>query len=130
LRHERCPHCGHSFVLLRGPIVRADKDFTKVRGTLVPLQELVATIRDTPGVRNCQVILEKADEFERDRMVVRILPDRGADRGRLPAEVRERIKARNELTPDDIRLEEDESAFESSLFARTGIKAEYVVDRR
>ncbi|MBI2900582.1 MAG: AMP-binding protein [Planctomycetes bacterium] len=128
--HERCPRCGCTFVTIRGPIARADKDFTKIRGTLVPLQELVTAIRDTAGVRNCQVVLDRPQEFGRDRMVVRLLPERGADGAAVAEAVRSRVRSVNEVTPDEVRIETDEAAFESQLFARTGIKAEYVVDRR
>ncbi|HEX4924479.1 MAG TPA: hypothetical protein VFV50_10350 [Bdellovibrionales bacterium] len=130
--HETCPNCGYSFFNIRTPIARADKDFTKIKGMLVALQELVTTIRDTKGVRNCQVILEKEnnDEFGRDLLIVRVLPEAGVNRDQLAASIKNSVKASTEVTPDNIIFENDPVAFETELFARTGIKADYVVERR
>src|SRR5262249_16940922 len=58
---QPCEHCGYRFFRVRGPIARVDKDFTKIKGVQVALQQLVSVARDTEGVRNLQVILEKED---------------------------------------------------------------------
>jgi phenylacetate-CoA ligase len=130
--HERCPECGFSFVSIKGPIARADKYFTKIKGMQVALQELVTIVRDTKGVRNCQIILEKEnnDEFGRDVMLVRISPETGANTDQLSATIKSNVQSRTEITPDKIVFEHDPVAFETELFARTGIKADYVIERR
>ena len=51
------------------------------------LQELVTVIRDTTGVRDCQVVLE-SEASGRDHMIVRLLPEQSADGKRLASTVR------------------------------------------
>ncbi|MBI4563264.1 MAG: hypothetical protein HY716_01045 [Planctomycetes bacterium] len=130
LLHDRCPRCGYTFVRIRGPIARAERDFTKIKGTLVPLQDLVAEIRDTPGVRNCQVILDREENDGRDRMIVRLLLESGSKAEVVSEAVRHNVRNAMEVTPDEIVIEREVEAFEAELFGRTGIKAEYVVERR
>lgn len=130
LIHDRCPKCGYTFVRMRGPIARAEKDFTKIKGTLVPLQGLVAGIRDTPGVRNCQVVLQREDRDGRDRMTIRLLLEAGANADGVSEAVRRNVRGATEVTPDEIAIERNVEAFEAELFSKTGIKAEYVVEKR
>ena len=114
-------------------IVRADKDFTKLKGMQIALQALITTIRDTEGVRNCQVILEKEDpddQFGKDFLTIRILPEIGVDRNQLEKVLKENVKFATEVTPDRIIFESDTEKFETELFARTGIKADFVIEKR
>lgn len=130
---ERCPKCGYTFFRIRGPIARADKDFSKVKGVQVALQTLVTSVREIRGVRNCQIILDKEDPTDplgRDTVVIRVLPEKDTSQDELARAVRESVRSVNELTPDRIVFESDAEAFEAELFARTGIKAEYLVDKR
>ena len=63
------------------PICRADKDFTKLKGTRVDLSLLVTTVQDTPGVRRFQVSLESEnDEFSRDIVAVHVFGEPGVGR--------------------------------------------------
>src|SRR5438132_1156907 len=57
LRWERCRFCGYTFPLLFGPVCRAERDFTKIKGTLVDLSQLIDCIRGMPGVRLFQAVL-------------------------------------------------------------------------
>jgi phenylacetate-CoA ligase len=128
---ERCPHCGYTFPRIFPPICRAEADFTKIKGTRVDLQAMVETIRDTPGIRYFQVRLEnESDEFSRDRMSVYIVPEAGADSSAVQQLLSSRVREQTEVTPDRIVFEEDETGFVSRLFAKSSVKAEYVVDRR
>ena len=133
MRWTRCEHCGYTFPRIFPPICRAEKDFTKIKGTRVDLSVLIESVRDTPGVRHFQVSLESADEaqgYAPDAMVVHLLPESDARAEDVEAEVRRRVKRFTEITPDRFVLERDEEEFEKRIFARTGIKAEYVVERR
>jgi hypothetical protein len=96
------------------------------------LQELVTIIRDTEGVRNCQVVLDKENqsEFGRDLFVIRILAEQGINKQGLEEKLKYNVKASTEITPDQVIFEENPEKFEAELFARTGIKAEYVIERR
>ncbi|MBI4566966.1 MAG: AMP-binding protein [Planctomycetes bacterium] len=128
-----CPKCGYTFPRLFGPIMRAAKDFTKLKGTRVALLDLIASVRDTPGVRAFQIVMEDEDpalEFSRNILTLRVAPEPGLDRDALADGLRDRVKRATEVTPDRVHWVEDQKALEAELFARTGIKAEYVVDRR
>jgi phenylacetate-CoA ligase len=130
---ERCPHCGYTFATIKGPICRADKDFTKIKGTLVDLSELRDTVRDTPGVRNFQIHIEtdgEAGGYALDVMTVHVLALPGHRADQIEALIRRRVKEATEVTPNRICFESDVEAFENRLFARTGIKAEHVVEKR
>jgi phenylacetate-coenzyme A ligase PaaK-like adenylate-forming protein len=130
--HDVCPHCGYTFFRIKTPIARAEKDFTKIKGVLVALQQLVSVARDTAGVRNCQVILEKenGDPHGRDWVRIRVLPDNGLNRDHLAKKLKENVLREIEVTPDEIVFEENGEKFEAELFQKNGIKAEYLIEKR
>ncbi len=133
MHYERCPHCGYTFPRIFPPICRAEKDFTKLKGARVDLSNLVESIRSTPGVRNFQVLLDSENPDQpgaRDVLTVHVLSEPSADRQRVQEELCHRVKMYTEVTPDHVYFEEDEPAFEKRLFARTHVKAEYVIERR
>ncbi len=133
VRWKRCEHCGLSYPIMYPPIMRAKKDFTKLKGTRVSLLELVSSIRDTTGVYQFQAILDKeveGDEFSRDRLIVRLAVQDGYTPDTVVADVRKNVKGVTEVTPDEVIVEEDREKLELELFEKTGIKAEYVVENR
>jgi phenylacetate-coenzyme A ligase PaaK-like adenylate-forming protein len=132
-RWTRCEHCGYTFPRVFPPICRAEKDFTKIKGTRVDLSNLIEAVRDTPGVRNFQIFLDTENgqaEFERDVLSVHLVVEAGRDRQQLEETLRDRVKFYTEVTPDKCVFEESEPDLERRLFAKNGIKAEYVVERR
>lgn len=132
-RWDRCSYCGYTFPRVYPPICRAEKDFTKIKGTRVDLSNLIEAVRDTPGVRNFQIFIESENggaEFERDVLAVHLLADSGHDREQIQEKLRHRVKYYTEVTPDRLVFEESETELERRLFAKNGIKAEYVVERR
>ncbi len=133
MRWERCGHCGYTFPRLYPPICRAEKDFTKLKGTRVDLSLLVEVVRDTPGVRQFQITLESESDgkqFSRDVLAIQVVPERGSAVSDIQERVHGRVKTFTEVSPDRIEFEPDEAALEKRLFARNGIKAEYLVERR
>ncbi len=130
---ERCQQCGYTFPKIYAPICRAEKDFTKIKGTRVDLSNLVESVRGTPGVRNFQVLLESEDqhqEFSRDLVTIQVAVEPGYVADDVGERIRSRVKLSTEVSPDRIVFEPDERQIERRLFERTGIKAEYVVERR
>lgn len=130
---SRCPKCGWTFPRIYPPICRAVKDFTKIKGTRVDLSVLIEAVRDTRGVRHFQALLEKEnpdDEFSRDVLSIHVVAEPGHDTVAIEEALRERVKYHTEVHPDRIVFESGDSDLEQRLFARTGIKAEYVVERR
>jgi phenylacetate-coenzyme A ligase PaaK-like adenylate-forming protein len=133
VRWGRCPECGLTFPVMIPPIMRAKKDFTKLKGTRVALVELVSAVRDTPGVYQFQALLEKevpGDEFSRDKLVIRLAIQDGFQFEQVAEDVKKAVKATTEVTPDEIRFEPDRKKLEDELFERTGIKADYLVENR
>jgi phenylacetate-CoA ligase len=133
VRWERCGHCGLTYPIMYPPIMRAQKDFTKLKGTRVALLELLSAIRDTAGVYQFQAVLDKevaGDEFSRDKLVVRLGVADGFEFEQVAGEVKKNVKGTTEVTPDEVIHEPDREKFELELFEKTGIKAEYVVDNR
>jgi len=133
VRWQRCQRCGLTYPILYPPIMRAKKDFTKIKGTRVSLLELISTVRDTPGVYQFQIVLEKEipdDEFSRDMITIRLAVEDGFEPSRVAEDVKKNVKGKTEVTPDRIVFEEDKEKLEQELFMRTGIKAEYVVENR
>jgi phenylacetate-coenzyme A ligase PaaK-like adenylate-forming protein len=133
VRWEICPHCGLTYPIMYPPIMRAKKDFTKLKGTRVALMELLSAVRDTTGVYQFQAILDKetpGDEFSRDKLVIRLAVQDGYGFDAVAAEVKKNVKGTTEVTPDEIIYEPDREKLELELFEKTGIKAEYVVENR
>ncbi len=133
LSFDRCPRCGFTMPRLYAPVVRYDKDFTKIKGTKVLIPDLVTAVRDTKGVLSFQIIIDKKvpdDPFSMDVIKIRIVADKAVNEEALRESLGHRIKAFIELTPDEIIFEKDEKSIETELFAKTGIKAEYVIDKR
>ena len=129
----RCACCGYTFPRLFPPICRLEKDFTKLKGTRVDLSLLTETVRDTPGVRQFQVTIDNehaADEFSRDVLVVHLVAEAGHTQAVVESALRERLKTHTEVSPDLVIFEDNEEAMDKRLFAKNGIKAEYVVERR
>ncbi|MGQ9631776.1 MAG: phenylacetate--CoA ligase family protein [bacterium] len=125
-----CPHCGYTFPRLQGPICRAEHDFTKIKGTRVEYPALVDAVREVPGVKAFQIVIGREEAHGRDILEIRVLPDGDRNWENLSDEIRRNVRRRTEVTPDLIRREADSPRFEEELFARSGIKAEYVVDKR
>ena len=133
VRWERCEHCGLTYPIMYPPIMRAKKDFTKLKGTRVALMELISAVRDTPGVYQFQSIFDKevpGDEFSRDKLIIRLAVQDGFDPGKVAEDVKKNVKGTTEVTPDQVIIEPDKEKLELELFEKTGIKAEYVVENR
>ncbi|MBU4490575.1 MAG: hypothetical protein KKE79_08070 [Actinobacteria bacterium] len=129
---EKCSNCGLTMPILRPPIGRAKRDFTKVKGARVPLMNFQNAIRRVEGVESFQVIITKEDEEDqtsRDRVIVYVSLQPGADEEVVKAQITKQVKIDTEISPDQIETEKPE-AVEMRLFERTGLKADWVVDKR
>ena len=129
---KKCEKCGMTLPILRPPIGRAARDFTKIKGARVPLMNFQNAIRRVDGVDSFQVIVTKEDETDiagRDRVIVYICIKEGVDVEVVKAEITKQIKIDTEISPDEINIEEPEK-IEERLFERTGLKADWVVDQR
>ena len=129
---EACAKCGLTMPILRPPIGRAARDFTKIKGARVPLMNFQNAIRRVKDVESFQVIVTREDESDvtsRDRVIVHVSLLPGADEAIARSEITRQVKIDTEISPDEIVVEKPE-AIELRLFERTGLKADWVVDKR
>ena len=130
---NRCRFCGYTFPRIYGPICRAEKDFTKIKGTLVDLTVLVDTVRRTPGVRLFQITLSSEPpqrEAGRDCLAIEACCEPGTTLAEVERQLRERLKTTIDVSPDRLELQADEESLRQRLFLRSPVKAEYVVEIR
>jgi phenylacetate-CoA ligase len=128
---DECPHCRLTMPRLQTPILRAERDFTKIRGTRVEYVALQDAVRSVPGVRTYQIVIckdEPRDAGSRDLLNIHLSIDPHLDERGFKELVRERIKRSTELSPDAI-LFESTKTIEDRLFAKK-LKAEWIVDER
>ena len=132
MRWERCEHCGYTFPRIFPPICRADKDFTKLKGARVDLSLLVDSDSGHAGRASFS-------NFIGQRIGVgRVFP--GCSGGSRRAGTRRPNGHRRsdtptneepvEVGPDQVVFEDNEAEFEKRLFARNGVKADYILERR
>jgi phenylacetate-CoA ligase len=129
---DKCPSCGLTMPILRPPIGRAERDFTKIKGARVPHMNFQNAIRRVDGVESFQVIITKEDEEDvasRDRVIVYVSVGEGVDAETVKASITKQVKIDTEISPDEINVERPDQ-IEARLFERTGLKAEWVVDKR
>lgn len=129
---NKCPKCGLIGPRMVVPMSRAVKDFSKIKGARVSMLDLQTSIRSTPGVETFQVIIakeNKEDPFSRDYVKVYIAVKEGADPAAVEREVKKNIKLYNEINPNEI-IRQGYDEIETRLFARTGLKADWIVDER
>jgi len=129
---EKCNKCGLTMPILRPPIGRAEMDFTKIKGARVGHMSFQDAIRKVEGVESFQVVVKKEDEEDitsRDQVIVYVSLKEGADEEIVKANITRQVKIETEISPDMIVVEKPEQ-IEMRLFERTGLKADWVVDRR
>jgi phenylacetate-CoA ligase len=129
---KKCEKCGMTLPLMRTPIGRASQDFTKIKGALVPLLNFQNAIRRVETVDSFQVVVTKEDEadvYSRDRVIVYLCIKEGADAEITKSEIIKQVQIDTEISPDEIKIESPEK-IEQRLFERTGLKADWVVDKR
>ena len=131
IRWGECPSCRLTIPRLIGPLARAAKDFTKIRGSRVELVDLIDAVRGVAGVQTFQIFLRKADEadpFSRDLVEIHVAAEGDRDRAEIEADVAASVARRTEVTPDGVAFE-TAAAIEARLFAKK-LKAEWIVDMR
>lgn len=129
---DECPRCGLVGPRAVTPITRAAKDFVKIRGARVELLDLQTAVRKCREVESFQIRIGKEDEkdpFSRDWVKVYIAPRPGYSEEQVRASVGENVRRDTEVTPNEFIFLPGKE-LEGKLFARTGIKADWIVDER
>lgn len=129
---NKCPACGKTSPRLITPMCRAVKDFTKIKGSRVPLLNLQTAVRNSEGVESFQIVITKDkpdDPFSRDWVRIHISLKPGASEDSATQAIRKNVKLDCEISPSEIIVEPGEK-IEQRLFARTNLKADWVLDER
>ena len=128
---DPCPHCLLSLPRLGTPIWRAEKDFTKIRGSRVEFVSLQDAVRGVGGVATFQIILTKeieSDPFSRERVEVDVAPVEGSDPSAIKANIEKAVLSAVEIRIDSVRFS-SAAEIEARLFAKK-LKAEWIIDNR
>lgn len=105
---EPCPACGSCVPRISPDIVRSSEikefAFSKVKGTLVNMDDLNVLLTGHPDVVEWQVVLSKEgdDPYGLDRVTVYVAPREGVDWEVLSKDIRGRFLTQMEITPNEI----------------------------
>jgi phenylacetate-CoA ligase len=132
---EPCPGCRRTVPRLSSRLSRKssvkDLHLSKIKGTLVNLDQLAAVIADEPGVEEWQIVLRKRndDPFEVDEVVVCVALRMGANGREVEAALSRHILQRCELTVNRIEIAPLGDLLER-LGMETNLKERRIVDLR
>ncbi len=135
ISYEPCPHCRRRVPRLLGRISRVSDvrrlKIDKVKGTLVNFNELEHVLDDMDEIGAWQIEIRKRndDPLECDLLVVHLNVARRVGRERIAGEVRRRIRAATELSPNDIQFH-DAGTLRSMHGVGRELKEQKVVDHR
>ncbi|CAN5443706.1 phenylacetate--CoA ligase [soil metagenome] len=135
LTHAPCPRCGRIVPRLLGRISRVSNQksmqLSKLKGTLVDLDNLEHILDDAPGLGTWQIELRKKDDdpLEVDEIVVRAEALDPGDADALKRSIRDRFLTEAEVTPNAITFH---SAAEMRRIQGVGseLKEARLIDRR
>ena len=110
IRWDPCPFCRRTVPRISSSLSRASNqtglNLTKIKGTLVSLDELAAILGSIKEVEEWQVELRKAndDPLGLDQLVVRIALAPDADQGQVSRLIKDKMVSTVELSPNLIEI--------------------------
>ena len=105
-----CPFCGRTTLRMSSDITRLsdnkDLQLSKVKGTLVNLSHFGSVLTDIPAVDEWQIEIRKHnnDPHDVDEVAVYITPHNGADASCLAEDVRSKLVASAEISPNEVKI--------------------------
>ncbi|MDQ7794741.1 MAG: AMP-binding protein [bacterium] len=132
---EPCPNCGRTVPRISANIQRKSefREFalTKIKGTLVNLNNFFPLLMGHPDLLEWQVELRKRndDAYDLDEIYLRVVPAPGVDPGRLEADLQEKVLRETEVAPTGIILTTMEDIL-GRLGMETELKEKRIVDNR
>lgn len=135
ITHERCPHCRRRLPRLLGRISRVSDvrrlKIDKIKGTLVNFNELEHALDDMDEIGSWQIEIRKRndDPLECDQLIVHLNVARRVGREQVADDVRRRIRAAAEISPNDIQFHDAETLRALHGVGRE-LKEEKIVDHR
>jgi len=109
LTFKPCPHCGAAGPRLMGPINRVsnikDLRLTKIKGTLVNLNNIAALLDGNPGVEEWQIEIRKKDNdpHEVDEVILYVAWSTSAS-GDAASQIKKDLHASCEISPNEIHV--------------------------
>lgn len=122
---EPCPGCGRTMPRLTSNITRKSNvgefALSKVRGTLVDLNEFYPILNDDPDILEWQVEIRKKnnDPYDLDELALFVYTRSGADGAVVDRRLKEQISQRMEVTPNAITF-----LGENEILDRLGMESE------
>lgn len=135
LEEGKCPFCNRTVPIISQDIERSSeyKEFrlTKVKGTLVNLNEFSEILTSHPYVREWQLVIQKERglTYGLDELILYIAPKTGINFYRLKEELKRKIKDATEITPNKI-VRVGEKELQEMLGLETELKEKRIIDKR
>ena len=132
---QPCPHCGRNVPRIASDITRLsdvrDLQLSKIKGSLVNLNNFMSILSEIQAVDEWQVELRKkdGDPFEVDEVVVFVCKRAGADEAPLKEEIRKKMLLLTEVTPNEVHFIEFPDIIKR-LELETANKAKRIIDMR
>lgn len=133
--YEPCPHCHRSVPRISSHITRiSDTKFvqvSKIKGSLVNLNNFSATLSEIKDIREWQLELSKKDDdpFEVDLLQVYVSVDDKVDKAELAKTIKEKLLMATEVCPNEVKFISLKEMIER-LELETANKDKRIVDRR
>lgn len=108
ITYKMCPHCKRTVPRISSDISRAshikDLMLSKVKGTLVNLNDINSILESEKGIDEWQIEIRKKnnDPYEVDEFIVYLSLDKGVDAQGQKNALNAKIKAQTEITPNEI----------------------------
>ncbi len=135
LIYEPCPNCGRPVPRISSEIHRKSDyrefDLSKVKGTLVNLNNFYPLLMDHPDVQEWQVEIRKRnnDPYDLDEIVLYVSPREGMDEEKLTSDLQQRVQRDTEVSLNEI-VYRDATELIKQLGMETELKEKRIVDNR
>lgn len=135
ITYQKCPYCKRTVPRISTDISRVanikDLRLSKVKGTLVNLNNLSSILESQKGIEEWQIEIRKKDNdpFEVDELFIYLSVSAGTDQAALKEHIKKEILAVTEVSPNEIII-----LSQREMLERVGMeqlhKAKRVVDTR
>ncbi len=133
--YEPCPNCGRSVPRISSNIQRKSEvkefDLTKIKGTLVNLNNFFPLLMGHPDIVEWQLEIRKRnnDPYDLDEIYLYVAPQETLDRDKFASELKQKILRDTEVSLTDIQVRSVTELIQQ-LGMETEVKEKRVVDNR
>lgn len=135
ITYKKCPHCGRTVPRLLGPISRVsnikDLRLTKIKGTLVNLNNVAGILDGSPQIEEWQIEIRKkdGDPHEVDEVALYLALKTGAAESETLDRIGRELRAACEVSPNEIKVVSLPEMLER-IKMETALKEIRILDRR